>query len=226
MSLDQTPYLVVNYHGLGAMPSWVQSEEAFYWCEDAGAFAAHLDVMAEHSSCSTVQITFDDGNASDFEIATPALVERGLTADFFVCAGRIGQDRYLDATAIRDMRAAGMGIGSHGWGHVDWRRASDSELEQEIEGATKKLEDTLGEGVDSVAIPFGSYDRRVMRRLGSFRTVFTSDRGFARGGKRILPRMAYTRDWTASTIPQLASAPPTALAQIKHDLVMTLKRNR
>lgn len=226
MSLDRKPYLVVNFHGLGQMPSWVQPDEAFYWCEDVGDFSAHLDRIVEHSAGGAIQITFDDGNASDFEIATPALLARGLKADFFVCAGRIGQDRYLDATAIRDMRSAGMGIGSHGWGHVDWRRASDSELEQEIEGATARLEDVLGESIDSVAIPFGSYDRRVIRRLESFRTVFTSDQGFARRGKRILPRMDYTRDWTGSTIAQIVSAPPTPLALMKRDLKMTYKRNR
>ena len=226
MLSEAASYLIVNFHGLGKRPSWVAAEEAFNWCDDPGEYCNYLDAIAELSAKIPVRITFDDGNASDFEIATPALVERGLKADFFVCAGRLGQAGYCDASAIRDMVGAGMTIGSHGWGHVDWRRASDSELQQEIETAAATLEDALGTSVDSVAIPFGSYDARVMRRLGRFRKVYTSDRGFARHGKRILPRKSFNRNWTDTTIAQTVSAPPSALARVKHELVMIYKRSR
>jgi len=35
-----------------------------------------------------VQLSFDDGNRSDVGIALPALLERELSATFFVVAGR------------------------------------------------------------------------------------------------------------------------------------------
>ena len=66
-----------------------------------------------------IEITFDDGNASDVEVALPALRERGLAATFFVCAGRIGEPGYLDADQLRELADAGMSVGSHGWDHVD-----------------------------------------------------------------------------------------------------------
>lgn len=44
-----------------------------------------------------IELTFDDGNASDLTIAAPALQARGLAASFFVCASRIGQAGDLGA---------------------------------------------------------------------------------------------------------------------------------
>ena len=50
-----------------------------------------------------VRITFDDGNASDVEQALPALRERGLTATFFVVAGRLGTPRFLDRHGVAEL---------------------------------------------------------------------------------------------------------------------------
>ena len=55
-----------------------------------------------------MRISFDDGNASDLEIGLPALLERGLTATFFVLAGRLGRPGSLDADEVaRCSRTAG-----------------------------------------------------------------------------------------------------------------------
>lgn len=51
---------------------------------------------------------------SDFEVALPEIAKRGLHAEFFLLAGRIGQARYLGPPQIRDMLAADMEVGSHG----------------------------------------------------------------------------------------------------------------
>ena len=125
--------LVLDVHGIGAMPSWVEPDEARYWCDAASTFEAILDAIPDATAASGVpiELTFDDGNLSDATIATPALVKRNLKGAFFVCAGRIGETGYLDRSAMMDMLDAGMTIGSHGWSHVDWRRVDDETLEQE-----------------------------------------------------------------------------------------------
>ena len=109
--------LVLDIHGLGPKPSHVEPDETYYWCEDISIFERILDAVPEVSTRSgtPIQITFDDGNASDFAYALPALVKRGLRASFFVCAGRIGRLGYLDKGAMAEIVAAGMIIGSHGW---------------------------------------------------------------------------------------------------------------
>lgn len=219
--------LVVNFHGLGPIPDHVDAGEARVWCADVGLFAALLDsiamVQAEHGL--PVRITFDDGNASDHAIALPLLADRGLAAEFFVCAGRIGQRLYLDSGQMAEMRAAGMRFGSHGWSHLNWRTADDAVLEQEINAARTTIEAALGQPITSVAIPFGSYDRRVMSRLGGFTSIYTSDGGFARTGARYLARNSFTTDWSARSLIDLA-ANRSAGRQLKRDIIGLIKRLR
>lgn len=88
---------------------------------------------------SDVRLTFDDGNASDVEVALPRLVERSLTAEFFVLAGKLGERGHLNRAAVRSLLDAGMAIGSHGWSHRDWRRIDETQAHQEFYEATGYL---------------------------------------------------------------------------------------
>jgi len=158
------------------------SSELQYWWDEKPFYSA-LDAIAAANSTTTVPIgiTFDDGNSSDAIIALPALLDRNLKASFFVCAGRIGSRNYLDKAAIRDLLLADMIVGSHGMHHVDWRRVNSHQLENELIDSKHILEDLCGSSVTSAAVPFGSYDRRVLRHIGraNYSTVFTSDGGFS-----------------------------------------------
>jgi peptidoglycan/xylan/chitin deacetylase (PgdA/CDA1 family) len=129
-----------------------------------------------------VQIAFDDGNASDVAVALPHLFERGLSATFFVVAGRIDQPGFLSSSDIRDLAAAGMQIGNHGMRHRPWRHLTAAELDEELIVARRSIEQVVGAPVTHAAVPFGAYDRHVLgalRRAGYDR-VFTSDGGRAR----------------------------------------------
>src|SRR5207342_3607508 len=86
-----------------------------------------------------VQLTFDDGNASDVEIALPSLLERGLSAEFFVLAGLLGEPGRLAADDVRELHGAGMRVGSHGWAHRDWRRIDPSLHAREFSDARQVL---------------------------------------------------------------------------------------
>ena len=183
--------LILNFHGVGAVPSAVDRAEAAVWWDEA-PFLRALDEIAAYAPRFEypITLTFDDGNTSDVEIALPALIKRGLKATFFVCAGRVGTANYLDAAGIDKLLRAGMTVGSHGMNHVDWRVASDRDLDNEIEGARMRLEDICGKAIDVAALPFGSYDRRVIRRLkrANWRCVYSSDGGFARADAWFKPR--------------------------------------
>ena len=190
--------LILNFHGIGDPPAGTDPSERAYWW-DQSAFNSLLDEIrvAVNDNGLPIAITFDDGNMSDALIALPALVRRGLKALFFVCAGRIGQASYLDKPAIADLVAAGMSIGSHGMSHVDWRLANSAELDRETAGARQVLEDVCARRVDEAAVPFGSYDRRVVATLRrqDWRSVFTSDGGLAIEGQWMRPRNSLDRGW-------------------------------
>ena len=114
---------VVNlcFHGIGTPARDTEPGEDAYWIS-TDLYRRVLDVVAEDPH---VRISFDDGNASDVEIGLPGLVERGLTATFFVLAGRLDQPGSLAVDDVRALATAGMRIGSHGMDHRPWRGLDD-----------------------------------------------------------------------------------------------------
>jgi hypothetical protein len=83
-----------------------------------------------------------------------------------------------------------MSIGTHGMEHRNWRILDAIALEEEIADARRKLEDVIQRPATTAAIPFGSYDRRVLNWLmrDSWERVYTSDRGKARSSAKLKPR--------------------------------------
>lgn len=163
--------LTVTFHGLGEPGRAVDADEAQYWLAP--------DVLAQTIRLAgryAFEITFDDGNLSDHRIALPMLADAGLSAAFFVLAGRLGQPGSLGGAEIREMAGAGMTIGSHGYDHVPWTRADDSQMRRELQDARSKIEDCLGMAVDTISAPFGDCDARVLRLIAEagYRHLFTS----------------------------------------------------
>lgn len=218
--------MVVNFHGIGDPPRGVPTDEHPYWCPRR-EWPGIADALADASQDgSGAEVTFDDGNASDVEEALPALLERGLTATFHVCAGRIGQPGYLDERALLDLRGAGMIIGSHGWDHVDLRRVSEAELVHETRDSQQHIAEVCGSRVTRFAVPLGSYDRRVLRHLRGYATVYTSDTTSAASGAWLVPRWSYVRGWTPRSVSDLTDAGESPRDRLRQRASMVVKRWR
>jgi peptidoglycan/xylan/chitin deacetylase (PgdA/CDA1 family) len=188
----------LTFHGLGSPPDAVSESERAVWVSDQ-RFREILDAVRGEPS---VRITFDDGNASDAELALPALLERGLTATFFVLGGRVDSRGYLDRGQIRDLAQAGMRIGSHGMDHRSWRALAPGDTEREMTEARRMLEGVLGAPIGEASCPFGAYDRHVLRELRArgYRRVFTSDRLPAQHEDWFQPRYTVHADDDASAV--------------------------
>lgn len=202
----------LNFHGLGVPHSGATEAEIPHWCSE-DLYKRFLDAVVELrdtlSQTTKFQITFDDGNKSDLAIGVPALVERGLDATFFVCSARLNDPAYLDPDDLAEMRAQGMTIGCHGATHIPLRGLDDQTLKAETIDARAVLEDALGDSVSAFAIPFGSYDRRVLAALTGFKHVHTSDFQIARVGARMVTRHGYHTGWGVDDFRASAIAPPT-----------------
>lgn len=198
------PTLRVTFHGIGTTTREIDAGERKVWLETA-SFERALDAIAPATSRT---ITFDDGNMSDLEIALPRLVERGMTAVFFVCSGRIGDRDFLDVGHMKQLMDAGMTIGSHGMDHVPWRGLDAAQLGIELVESRSRLEDVLGVAVEDAACPFGSYDRTVLRaaRAAGYRRVFTSDGIGPPIGGWLYPRTTITEEvLSTGRVPELVS---------------------
>jgi peptidoglycan/xylan/chitin deacetylase (PgdA/CDA1 family) len=191
---------VINlcFHGIGTPRRELEPGEAPYWVT-VDLFHAVLD---EASGWPNVQLSFDDGNASDVDIALPALAERGLSADFFVLAGRLGSPGSLDEDAVRRLRRAGMRVGTHGWAHRSWRNMDGTTRADELVVARQRLAAVAGTAVDRAACPLGQYDRKLLTHLRTlgYDRVFTSDRRPAQSHAWLQPRYSVRRHDTRESL--------------------------
>ncbi|KJL43797.1 polysaccharide deacetylase family protein [Microbacterium trichothecenolyticum] len=217
--------MMVNlcFHGLGVCEREREPGEARYWMKE-DVFLGVLDAVADRAD---VALSFDDGNRSDAEIALPALRERGLTATFFVLAGRLDDPASLDAADLRALRAEGMSIGSHGWSHIPWRGLTSADAKREFIDARSALEGASGAKISEAAFPLGRYDRSALRRLkaAGYRTVFTSDRFPARKSSWLQARYSVTADDTVESVSRIARGRP-GLHEARNVLASAVKRVR
>jgi peptidoglycan/xylan/chitin deacetylase (PgdA/CDA1 family) len=98
-----------------------------------------LDARTEGNSRELVGLTIDDGYEDFLTCALPILDRCGFTATVFAVAGQLGGTNVWDADGpskpllttdqLRQVAAAGMEIGSHGYTHVRLSAASEKQLD-------------------------------------------------------------------------------------------------
>lgn len=223
-----TQDLVLTFHGIGSPPPGIPEAERPYWMP-AADFLAFLEGAVAKAQQLGLRLTatFDDGNRSDLEIAAPALRRHGIAGLFFPCSGRLGKPGYLAAADLRHLVGMGFGVGSHGVDHLPWASLSPAQLAAELALSKTAIEAAIGQPVTAAAMPFGSYDRRVLgglRRAG-YRTVYSSDPGFGRSGAFFQRRWSYRQgmDFDLERLAKLSRAPARRAAGAVKHLVKSLR---
>ncbi|MCX7888184.1 MAG: polysaccharide deacetylase family protein [Rhodobacteraceae bacterium] len=217
--------VAIIFHGIGTPGPAVPEGERRYWISPA-RYAAVLDRILALPDPRAVRITFDDGNISDLSIGLPGLVQRGLTADFFVLTGRLGQPGSLAAEDVRALRAAGMRIGSHGIDHRPWPTLDPETLWAELSGSRLRLTAICGGPVTEAGIPFGSYDARVLRdlRRAGYVRAWSSDGGRIGGDGFLLPRASITADMDDAALDAVLAGEMAPLRRLRRSLGMLRKQ--
>ena len=110
-------------------------------------------------------LTFDDGWPDWYSTVFPLLQANGFTAEFYVSLDNIGSSITWDQ--LREMAAAGMGIGAHDVNHFQLTGgpvtpASPEVMRYQVTEAKRVLESQLGIPVDSMAYVGGGYDATLM----------------------------------------------------------------
>lgn len=206
---------VLNYHGLTATGVRLRVNDARFWVAES-AFVEHLhriialgckvlrteDVLQassdETNAAFATAITFDDGRASDYQIAYPLLVRENLPATFFVNTATIGTLGHLTWSHLREMKRAGMSVQSHSHEHTDLARLSSTQLDYQLRRSKVEIEDHLGGEVTLLALPYGSMGSNtltVAQRAG-YRAVCSSGGTLARPTSSIMDRVCIYSDTT------------------------------
>jgi peptidoglycan/xylan/chitin deacetylase (PgdA/CDA1 family) len=178
--------VVLCYHSVNPSPNYLSLTPGLF-DEHLAWLQGHCQVVALDELVSGVlrgggpyvAITFDDGYADNRVHAMPRLCARGMTATFFVTAGFLERDdeamthlaevwltprerlHPLSWSQVRELRDAGMSIGSHTWSHRNLARLSTAEAQEELRRSREVLEDRLREPVRAVAYPWGKLGRHV-----------------------------------------------------------------
>ncbi len=140
-----------------------------------------------------VALTFDDGTATDRDVALQLLVDARATADFFVNPSRVGMRGTVSWQGLAEMQQAGMSIQSHAHTHRMLDELSAVEVHDELRRSKQTIEDRLGSAVTLLAPPGGRCTTTVLdtaRSLG-YSLVCGSQPGVWQGPAQFLaPRLA------------------------------------
>jgi putative peptidoglycan lipid II flippase len=140
-----------------------------------GVSIRELSQAGERGAASgLVGLTFDDGYRDFLTSALPILERYGFTATLFAVAGLLGGENewdeglplpLMDEDELREVRARGIEIGSHGLSHVRLAGLDHATLTREIQDSRELLSGLLGEAVGGFCYPYGSLDDAAVRAV-------------------------------------------------------------
>jgi peptidoglycan/xylan/chitin deacetylase (PgdA/CDA1 family) len=175
---------------------------------------------------SHVVVTFDDGCESDLAIAAPLLAAQRFRATFYITTGFLGRRGFLVRHQVRELADLGFEIGCHAATHRYLIDLETSELDGEIAGAKRTLEDIIGRPVEHFSCPGGRWDDRVMRavRSAGFLSMATSDIGVNAPAAYRLDRLAVMRSTSLNEFEDLCAGRGLLVPKLKTGALRVAKR--
>ena len=127
-----------------------------------------------------IALTFDDGWVQQITNTLPVLLKHNFRATYYVIVNATGRlAGNMDWNQLRQLRDAGMEIGSHTLSHGYLPGMSDSRLRAELVNSRHRLQQELSITVTSLAYPGGAFNTRVerMAREAGYTTAVTVIKG-------------------------------------------------
>lgn len=114
-----------------------------------------------------VILTFDDCGKHLLDFAVPELVQRKMTAVFYMPTADIGghnswnvakgksKVELMNEADLRNLETAGMEVGSHSHDHIHLDREDEEQVQYQLQKSQEILTDVLGRPAVSMAYPYG-----------------------------------------------------------------------
>ncbi len=136
---------------------------------------------------NSVVITFDDGNADNYEHAFPSLKENGFPAIIFVIANTVGHKGYVTWAQLKEMEKYGVIAGSHTLDHTYLPGAPTDVQYHQIAESKRIIEKNLGHPIGYIAYPSGGFteDVKLMAEQAGYKGACTTNRGYSQFNKDI-----------------------------------------
>lgn len=151
-----------------------------------------------YSNFKPVILTFDDGYKDAFDNAFPLLKKYGFTAAFYIITNYVEKNNpnYMSWDNIKELKKAGMNIGSHSLTHPDLEKVTDARVDSEIGESQEVLSKSLEIKITDFCYPTGKYDTRTIEALKKYgyKTAVTVKSGIADQNSNLfeLPRIRVT----------------------------------
>jgi peptidoglycan/xylan/chitin deacetylase (PgdA/CDA1 family) len=181
-------------------------------------------------------ITFDDGYENNYRYAYPILRNLKYKAiiysvsdpnTYFFKSFEI-PERLLSPEQMRELSDHGISIQGHTTTHPRLKTLTDGEIRSELKACKETLEAITGKPVIHMAIPYGSYDKRlfnIARELG-YKTIEVPGRGTINldTDPYRLRRIAIHSDTTIEELQYIVSSPLFAVVSRLYAAVHLLVR--
>ncbi|MGV8048726.1 MAG: polysaccharide deacetylase family protein [Anaerolineaceae bacterium] len=193
-------YPILLYHGIHseAHPYRCRDQAELEWVIDIDAFRRQMEILAQSgvtvvllnqlhgiARVSTARekpivLTFDDGHETNFLNALPVLNQFGFKAEFFITAGWVGRQRYMDSIQLRELKQQGMSVQSHAFTHSFLTELKNDELTRELSSSKQIISEIISDEVAYISYPGGRYNSTVERLAlaTGYTGSCTSDRGY------------------------------------------------
>ena len=126
----------------------------------------------QESNLKKIALTFDDGPHPYYtEQLLDGLKERGVVASFFVT----GEHAALHPDVIKRMKEDGHLIGNHTYSHMQLTKKNRDTYKEELIKTNIILKEIIGEDVEYVRPPYGSWDKSFEKELNMFPVLWTVD---------------------------------------------------
>lgn len=169
---------ILTYHAVDASGSPISIDEAAFrrhvaWLASGAVRVCPLaEMLALPADGDAVALTFDDGLRSFAERAWPVLRDHGLPSTVFVVTDHVGGTNawggrrapgiptlpLMGWATLGRLAEAGVELGAHSRTHQDLRRASPTQLQDELGGSADHILRETGRRPSSFAYPHGSVD--------------------------------------------------------------------
>ena len=173
--------------------------------------------LAERS----VAVTVDDAYLSVYRQAWPRFQAAGIPFTLFVPSDAVdqGQANYMSWAQIREMAAAGVGIGHHSAAHGHMATWSRARVKADIDRANRRFREELGFVPKIFAHPYGEASRTSLAVVAEagFEAAFGQHSGVAQANLKstYLPRFALNEAYGGlSRLKLVASALPLPVSEI------------
>ena len=148
-------------------------------------------------------LTFDDGNADQWENAIEVLDNYNFKGLFFIMTVTVGKQNYFNEEQIRLLSQWEHYIGCHTWDHQDVNSIKPKDLHWQVEKPKAYLESLTGLPVITFAYPYGKWNEKIipgLKKYGIKLAFQLTDESSRRYPMYSIRRLMVSGKWNPATL--------------------------